>query len=101
MGSGGINRDKLGINNATASVRLLLMDQKIVNIVRENFIVQELVREIGSGVALIGAIDDVVYRTGEKASGSIGSHFRHNLDFVNSFLNGIAERRIDYLRRMR
>lgn len=77
------------------------MDQKIVNIARENFIVQELVREIESGVALIEAIDDEIYRTSEGASGSVGSHFRHNLDFVNSFLNGIAERRIDYSRRMR
>ena len=76
------------------------MDNKILNMAGENFIVQELVREIHSGTALIEAIEDRIYRTGESEAGSIGGHFRHNLDFINSFLNGIAER-IDYSRRER
>jgi hypothetical protein len=77
------------------------MDHKILNIVEENFIVQELVREVRSGTAVIGTIEDHIYRTGEAGGGSIGEHFRHNLDFVNSFLNGVTERRIDYSRRTR
>ena len=77
------------------------MDHKILNMAGENFIVQELVREIRSGTAVIEAVEDRIYRKGEVENGSIGGHFRHNLDFVNSFLNGIAERRIDYSRRER
>lgn len=77
------------------------MDHKILNIVEENFIVQELVREIRSGTAVIETVEDSVYRAAESENGSIGGHFRHNLDFINSFLNGIAARRIDYSRRER
>jgi hypothetical protein len=31
----------------------------------------------------------------------VGAQFRHNLDFVNALLNGVAERRIDYNARRR
>jgi hypothetical protein len=77
------------------------MDHKVLNIVEENFIVQEMVREIRSGTGLIESLNDAAYRDGEAAAGSVGGHFRHNLDFINSFLNGIAERRVDYSKRER
>ncbi len=35
------------------------------------------------------------------ARASIGSHFRHNLDFVNAFLIGLGTGKIDYNRRER
>lgn len=50
---------------------------------------------------MIRSIDVDIFRATENGNGSIGAHFRHNLDFVNSFLNGITERRIDYNNRPR
>jgi hypothetical protein len=52
--------------------------------------------EFERGRALIDRLDDLTYRRSANGTGSVGGHFRHNLDFVNNFLNGIAERRIDY-----
>lgn len=43
---------------------------------------------------LIEALADQTYR-------AVGGHFRHNLDFANSFLNGLAGSVIDYNRRER
>ena len=63
--------------------------------------VQSLVAELERGVAIIQGLDVETFRSMEIGNGSIGAHFRHNLDFVNSFLNGIAERRIDYNDRTR
>jgi hypothetical protein len=62
---------------------------------------RSLIAELERGVAIIRGIDVETFRATENGSGSIGAHFRHNLDFVNSFLNGIAERRIDYNDRTR
>jgi hypothetical protein len=77
------------------------MESNVLNIVGANFIVQELIREISSGKAVIASLKESEYRSGEWGVGSIGGHFRHNLDFIGSFLNGVAERRIDYSRRER
>jgi hypothetical protein len=62
---------------------------------------RSLIAELERGVAIIRGIDVETFRATENGGGSIGAHFRHNLDFVNSFLNGIAERRIDYNARAR
>ena len=62
---------------------------------------QSLIAELEHGIAIIRRLEAVTFRATENGSGSIGAHFRHNLDFVNSFLNGIAERRIDYNDRTR
>jgi hypothetical protein len=48
------------------------------------------------GIEMITMIDDRFYTRAANGTGSVGGHFRHNLDFVNSFLNGIATRQIDY-----
>jgi len=57
----------------------------------------ELIRQ---GVTLLGSIDRNLYgKTGGR--GSIGSHFRHCLDFFESFLAGYASGRVDYCTRER
>lgn len=61
-----------------------------------NSLLMSVVTEFERGSDLIEAIDDIVYTQTANCSGSVGAHFRHNLDFINSFLNGIAERRIDF-----
>ncbi len=57
--------------------------------------------ELLRGNELVDKIRDEVYRDRGKAAGSIGSHIRHNLDFVDCFLRGLADSRIDYSARLR
>ncbi|MGQ0543387.1 MAG: hypothetical protein ACT4O9_16320 [Blastocatellia bacterium] len=66
-----------------------------------NPLVIAVVREFESGVEVIRTLDDLVYRKAANGTGSVGGHFRHNLDFANSFLNGISEGKIDYNKRER
>jgi hypothetical protein len=62
---------------------------------------RSLIAELERGIEIIRGLEAEMFRATENGNGSIGAHFRHNLDFVNSFLNGIAERRIDYNDRTR
>jgi hypothetical protein len=64
------------------------------HLVRQNV---ELLRQ---GIDVLGRVDPSLYG---RASGrsSIGSHFRHCLDFFGSFLNGIESGRVDYCDRDR
>jgi len=64
-------------------------------------IVRPLVAELRLGIAVIEGIDDHVYTRSLDGAGSVGGQFRHNLDFVNGFLKGIFEGRIDYSDRER
>lgn len=57
--------------------------------------------EFERSARLIKSLDDEKYTRTENGTGSVGGHVRHNLDFINSFLNGVAERRVDYDRRER
>src|SRR5687767_6327208 len=58
-------------------------------------------RRIRTRCELIKRLDDLTYIRSATGTGHVGGHFRHNLDIVNNFLIGIAERRIDYNRRER
>lgn len=60
-----------------------------------------LTDELFRGAKLIGKIEDEVYRRKANGTGSVGGHFRHNLDFVNAFLNGAKSGKMDYHRRER
>lgn len=63
--------------------------------------VAEILRQ---GADLLNAIDDAAYTRAEKDAyqdGAIGGHFRHCLEFVNCFLDGIVGGRIDYDQRTR
>ena len=57
--------------------------------------------ELVKGIEMITVVDDLSYRRVANGTGSVGGQFRHNLDFVNSLLNGIDEGRIDYSKRDR
>lgn len=61
-----------------------------------NSLVKSLAEEFFRGARLIGQIEDSIYKQTANGAGSIGGHFRHNLDFANSFLNGIRTGKIDY-----
>jgi len=66
-----------------------------------DFLTQALIDELTRGARLIERIEDSVYCRKANGTGSIGGHFRHNLDFAHSFLNGIRDGKIDYSRRAR
>jgi hypothetical protein len=66
-----------------------------------DFLTKALIDELKRGARLIERIDDSVYCRKANGTGSIGGHFRHNLDFADSFLNGIRSGEIDYNRRER
>lgn len=57
--------------------------------------------ELQKGIDMIAEVDDPSYRRTANGTGSIGGQFRHNLDFINSLLNGIEEGCIDYTKRER
>ena len=66
-----------------------------------DFLTDALIDELTRGARLIEQIEDSVYCRKANGTGSIGGHFRHNLDFAGSFLNGIESGKIDYSRRER
>lgn len=63
--------------------------------------VEKLMDELIRAVDLIEKIDDAVYVRTANGTGSVGGHFRHDLDFVLGLLNGISEGKIDYEKRER
>jgi hypothetical protein len=65
------------------------------------FLTKVLIDELTRGARLIEQLFDSVYCRKANGTGSIGGHFRHNLDFMHSFLNGIRVGKIDYNRRER
>ena len=69
----------------------------------DNHLVAGCVRVLEQGVDLLERIDDRLYtRTGGlPVQSGVGSHFRHCIDFCQSFLAGLASGRVDYDRRER
>jgi len=64
-------------------------------------LVLSLIEELEKGIALINQIDERIYTAKPDDTGSIGSHFRHNLDFVTNFLKGVGSLEINYCLRER
>lgn len=77
------------------------MNVKNIYISSSNALIKAVAEEFFRGARLIGKIEDSIYRQTANGTGSVGGHFRHNLDFANAFLNGIKEGKIDYSRRER
>ena len=61
---------------------------------------KRLVQEIKNGVQVISRLDDIAFCKPGHSS-SVGAQFRHNLDFLNTFLKGVLVARIDYTERER
>ena len=61
------------------------------------------VQVLEQGLALLERVDDSLYAgtDGLPLQSGVGGHFRHCLDFYQSFLAGAASGRIDYSRRER
>jgi hypothetical protein len=60
----------------------------------QNFLIGKIAEEFARSVRLIENLPDEIYA-------KIGGHFRHNLDFVCQFLNGLESGKIDYAKRTR
>ena len=60
-----------------------------------------LAEELARAADVLARIDNADYTAKSRTSGSVGEHFRHNLNFVESVLNGMKLGRIDYAKRMR
>lgn len=71
----------------------------------QNLLAQSVREILRQGVDLLGDIDDRLYRAAETNAfadgGAVGGHFRHCLEFVNCFLSGIENGRVDYDKRAR
>jgi hypothetical protein len=64
-------------------------------------IVVALAEELKRAVDLLTRIGDAEYTAKSRTSGSVGGHFRHNLNFVEAVLSGARLGRIDYAKRLR
>lgn len=62
---------------------------------------QALIGELEKGRQLILRLDDAPYIHKSDTSGSVGGHFRHDLNFVDAVLAGVASGVIDYNKRVR
>lgn len=71
----------------------------------QNQLTQKLAEILQQGVDLLSSIDNRLYTKSENGAllkgGAVGGHFRHCLEFVNCFLSGVNNGRIDYERRER
>lgn len=64
---------------------------------RQKSIIGQCVVALRQGVNLIKGLEDEVFSQFEIPSkASVGTHFRHNLDFVTNLLRGLKTGRIDY-----
>lgn len=67
-----------------------------------NYLAERYVQILQQGINLLQNVNDAIYtHQGEFDRGSIGTHFRHTLDFAVNFLSGINIGKIDYNRRER
>lgn len=66
-----------------------------------NILLERTCGEFIRSIKVIDETSDETYTARSEKAGSIGAHFRHNLDFVNNFLRGIESGQIDYNNRER
>jgi len=100
----GIDPEENGITNCgrrsssspTSAFRSTEMEFENTDRASANPLLMAVTGEFLRGIKMISAVDDPVYQRSANGTGSIGGHFRHNLDFVTVFLNGITTRQINY-----
>ena len=63
----------------------------------QNLLINQCAAVLRQGIDLIENLDDALFtRCGETEKSSVGTHFRHNLDFVTNFLRGLETGKLDY-----
>jgi hypothetical protein len=66
-----------------------------------SLLIKSLIAEIRRGIKLIESLNDEVYTSKPGDTGSVGAHFRHNLDFGVILMAGLGSGAIDYSDRER
>lgn len=67
-----------------------------------NYLTQRYIQILKQGIDLLQNLDGAIYtHQSEFDRGSIGTHFRHTLDFAGNFSSGVKIGKIDYNRRER
>ncbi len=67
----------------------------------QNVLILSVADEFRRGIRLLENLDNEVYIKTCDGVGSVGSHFRHNLDFAVNLLKGLENGEIDYNNRER
>ena len=61
----------------------------------------ELRTELADAIVLIERLDDAIFTEPSGRNGSIGAHFRHNIELVKALYDGVESGRVDYAARSR
>ena len=61
----------------------------------------ELNDELSAAIAVIEGLDNEVFTEPHGRNGSVGAHFRHNIELVKALFDGLETGRIDYAARSR
>ncbi len=104
-----IDWNKTGESCNFTYIEIVLLNNKDLYIVSyqtkedagQHILVSRIVDEFTRGIHLLENLSDEIYSKTSYGVGSIGSHFRHNLDFANNLLKGIEINKIDYNKRER
>ena len=64
-------------------------------------LLNRLIDEFARGANLIDGLTDELYVKTSNGVGSVGAHFRHNIDFASNFLDGLEKGKVDYNQRER
>jgi hypothetical protein len=60
-----------------------------------------LIDQLEMAIDLVGRLDDESYAAAKDGCGSVGAHLRHNINFVETILDGAMSGSIDYATRTR
>src|SRR5690349_11106495 len=89
------SHDARGIKTVRVGIFISIQSLGFMNLEElQSTLTDDLAAELLRGVYIIRALGEEDYKL-------VGAQFRHNLDFVNSLLNGLKEGRVDYNARQR
>lgn len=79
----------------------LKVNEKTIDDNPRDPLISRLADEFRRGIDLLDRLTDELYAGSADGTGSIGAHFRHNLDFAANLVRGLESGRIDYNERER
>lgn len=98
----GIISERVGIIFLKANFEESILENSNKNLNKGILLAAQCAEVLAQGLRLLKNIDDQLYISNAGwGSASVGSHFRHILDFVESFLSGLEAGKINYNRRER
>lgn len=84
----------------TGRHQILWPSESLMNVLpkieSQGHLIESVSNEFGHAIRLIKSLEDDLYAGTAEDRGSIGAHFRHNLDIGANFLNGLETGTIDY-----